>query len=174
MRVLVAYATKYGATAGIAERIGETLGRAGLDVDVRPVGEAEPAGYDAFVVGSAAYAGHWRKEARKFVKHHHDELDTHPVWLFSSGPVGTETEDAKGRDVREASTPKDIAGLTEAVHARGHRVFFGKLDPDALKGPEGLITKLPAGKKVLPSGDFRDWDDIDHWAAAIGRELQPA
>ena len=174
MRVLVAYATKYGATAGIAERIGETLGKSGLEVDVRPVAQAEPEGYDAFVVGSAAYAGHWRKEARKFVKHHHDELDGHPVWLFSSGPIGTETEDAKGRDVREASTPKDVAGLTESVHARGHRVFFGALDPDALKGPEGLMTHLPGGKKVMPAGDFRDWDDIDAWAQAIGKELQPA
>ncbi len=174
MRVLVAYASKYGATEGIAERIGETLGRTGLDVDVRPVGEAEPAGYDAFVIGSAAYAGHWRKEARKFVKHHHDELDAHPVWLFSSGPLGIDDVDAKGRDVREASTPKDIPGLSETVHARDHRVFFGKLDPDELRGPESLVTKVPRGKDLLPSGDFRDWDDIAAWAEAIGRELQPA
>jgi len=167
-------ATKYGATEGIAERIGETLGRSGLDVDVRAVTDAEPAGYDAFVVGSAAYAGHWRKEARKFVKHHRDELGTHPVWLFSSGPIGTETEDAKGHDVREASTPKEVAGLTETLHARGHRVFFGKLDPDALRGPEGLVKKLPAGRKALPEGDFRDWADIEGWAQQIGRELQPA
>jgi menaquinone-dependent protoporphyrinogen oxidase len=174
MRVLVAYASKYGATEGIAERIGETLGRTGLDVDVRPVGEAEPEGYEAFVLGSAAYAGHWRKEARKFVKHHHDELEAHPVWLFSSGPLGTDEVDAKGRDVREASTPKDIAGLSATLHARDHRVFFGKLDPDALRGPEGLMAKVPRGKDLLPSGDFRDWDDIDAWAEAIGRELQPA
>jgi menaquinone-dependent protoporphyrinogen oxidase len=174
MRVLVAYATKYGATEGIAERIGETLGRSGLDVDVRPVKEADPVGYDAFVVGSAAYAGHWRKEARKFVQHHHDELDTHPVWLFSSGPLGTETEDEKGRDVRVAATPKDVAGLAESLHAKGHRVFFGALDPDALKGPEGLMAKLPGGRKMLPEGDFRDWDEIDGWAQEIGRELHPA
>ncbi|MFC4784060.1 flavodoxin domain-containing protein [Nocardioides sp. MAHUQ-72] len=174
MRVLVAYATKHGATEGIAERIGESLGRSGLDVDVREVREAEPAGYDAYVVGSAAYAGHWRKEARKFVKSHHDELDTHPVWLFSSGPLGTETEDGQGHDLREAATPKDVAGLVESLHARGHRVFFGALDPEALTGPEGLMTKLPAGKKLLPTGDFRDWADIDGWAQDIGRELQQA
>jgi len=174
MRVLVAYATKYGATEGIAERIGETLGRSGLDVDVCAVKDAEPAGYDAFVVGSAAYAGHWRKEARRFVKHHHDELDAHPVWLFSSGPLGTETEDARGHDLREASTPKDVAGLAESLHAKGHRVFFGKLEPDELKGPEGLMTKLPGGRKLLPAGDFRDWDEIDGWAQEIGRELNAA
>ncbi|GAB3785099.1 flavodoxin domain-containing protein [Nocardioides ungokensis] len=174
MRVLVAYATKYGATAGIAERIGETLGRSGLDVDVVDVDRADPAGYDAFVLGSAAYAGHWRKEARKFVKHHHDELDTHPVWLFSSGPLGDQAVDDKGRDVRATATPKDVAGLVESLHARDHRVFFGKLDPDALTGPEGLMTKLPVGRKLLPEGDFRDWDEIEGWAQAIGRELQPA
>ncbi|HSJ53229.1 MAG TPA: flavodoxin domain-containing protein, partial [Anaerolineae bacterium] len=33
-RVLVAYGTKYGATAEIAERIGQVLRQAGLTVDV--------------------------------------------------------------------------------------------------------------------------------------------
>ena len=64
MKVLVAYASKYGATEGIARRIGETLTKAGLEVVVarcKTVNEAS--GYDAFVVGSATYAFNWRKAA---------------------------------------------------------------------------------------------------------------
>ena len=36
-RVLIAYATKYGATAEIAEKVGQVLTEAGFEADVRPV-----------------------------------------------------------------------------------------------------------------------------------------
>ncbi len=173
MRVLVGYATKHGGTGGIAERIGTTLSRTGHEVDVRPVdGHTEPEAYDAFVVGSAAYAGRWRKEAKAFVEDHRDVLAQHPVWLFSSGPLGTEKEDGQGRDLRELSEPKDLPDLVSAVHPRDHRVFFGQLDPAELTLPERTVRKLPAARAALPEGDFRDWADIDGWAETIGRELQ--
>jgi menaquinone-dependent protoporphyrinogen oxidase len=55
MRVLVAFASKHGATADIAERIAEMLPRSGHEVTVRAVAEAgDPSGYDAVVLGSAA------------------------------------------------------------------------------------------------------------------------
>jgi len=41
MRVLVTYATKYGATAEIAEKIGEVLRQEGLDTDVIPVKQVQ-------------------------------------------------------------------------------------------------------------------------------------
>ena len=37
IRVLVAYASKYGATAEIAKKLGKFLSGAGLNVDVLPV-----------------------------------------------------------------------------------------------------------------------------------------
>ena len=55
MLILVAYATRHGATQGIAERIAERLRTAGLDAEVRPATDVrDPSGYDAFVVGGAA------------------------------------------------------------------------------------------------------------------------
>ena len=36
-RILVAYATRYGSTAGVAEAIGDELSKAGEQVDVLPV-----------------------------------------------------------------------------------------------------------------------------------------
>ncbi len=90
MPVLVAYASKHGATAGIAERIAERLRAAGLEAEARPVKAVrDVAAYDAFVIGAAAYMFHWMKEATAFVRRHRTLLATRPVWLFSSGPLGS-------------------------------------------------------------------------------------
>jgi menaquinone-dependent protoporphyrinogen oxidase len=85
----VAYATKYGATAEIAEKIGQVLRQAGLRTDVLPtdrVSDLSP--YKAVVLGSAVYIGRWRKEAATFLKANEKALAERPVRLFSSGPTG--------------------------------------------------------------------------------------
>jgi menaquinone-dependent protoporphyrinogen oxidase len=172
MKILVVYASKHGATKGIAERITTALRLAGHTAEARPAKDVlVPAGFDAFVIGSAAYFGHWQKEATEFVHHHHELLAGRPVWLFSSGPLGTATVDAKGHDVRDAAEPKEIAELRAAVGARDHRVFFGALDPGTLGACDRLIRALPVGHTLLPEGDFREWTEIDAWAATIASEL---
>src|ERR1035437_1878635 len=90
MAVLVTYASKHDATQEIAERIAQTLAAAGKQAQVRPVSAAgDLAGYGAFVIGSAVYMGHWQKEAVEFVRRNRAVLAGRPVWLFSSGPLGT-------------------------------------------------------------------------------------
>ncbi len=171
MPVLVAYASKHGATQEIAERIAETLTAAGQQAQARPVAAAgELAGYGAFVIGSAVYMGHWQKEAAEFVRRNGAVLAGHPVWLFSSGPLGTEPTDAQGRDLTAAAEPKEIAEFEAAIHPRGHRVFFGVLDPGRLGLGERAMRKLPAGRAILPEGDFRDWAQIEDWASGIARD----
>ena len=178
MRILVAYATRHGATQGVAERIAHTLGRRGLEVTLQPVDEAGAVDeYDAFVIGSAAYMSHWMKEATAFVRRNHVLLARHPVWLFSSGPIGTERVDAKGRDVLEVSEPREFVEFAGLLRPRDARVFFGAYDPDA--EPIGvaerfgsLFTRMPAVRQALPAGDFRDWPAIEAWANDIARELQ--
>jgi menaquinone-dependent protoporphyrinogen oxidase len=175
MPILVAYASKHGATGQIAERIAATLRAAGLAARVRPIeAVGDPAGYDAVVLGSAVYFGSWRKEATAFVRRHRAVLAGRPVWLFSSGPLGAAAADAQGRDLRAAAIPKEIAEVTEAIHPRDHRVFFGALDHTRLGFPERLVRALPAGRALLIEGDFRDWADVGSWAEGIARELAPS
>lgn len=179
MKILVAYASRHGATQGIAERIAQTLERTGLEVTLKPAEDASAEGdYDAFVIGGAAYMGQWLKEATSFVRRHRVLLASRPVWLFSSGPVGTETIDAKGRDVLEAAEPREFAEFAGAIHPRDQRIFFGAHDPDA--EPIGFMerlgarfTRMPAVREALPAGDFRDWPAIEAWADGIARELHP-
>lgn len=175
MRVLVVYASRYGATQEIAERIAATLRRQSLDATVQSAKHADdPVGYDAAVIGSAAYYFHWMKAATEFVRRNRDALTSRPVWLFSSGPLGTEAKDAQGRDVRAATEPKEIAEFRETIRPRDHRVFFGALDPSKLGFAHRLLMRLPAnrGNALFPVGDFRDWGDVEAWANRIAQALK--
>ena len=179
MRVLVAYASRTGFTKGIAEFIGERLGEHGTQVDVQGVDSVKNlAGYDAFVIGSALYNLHWLKEAKSFVSNNRALLCTRPVWLFSSGPVGTKTTDAQGRDLRDVSGPKEIDELREAVNPRDHWVFFGGLDGSRLTGAIGFAYRMArrsqAARELMPEGDFRDWKEIESWAKGIAEALPTA
>jgi menaquinone-dependent protoporphyrinogen oxidase len=174
MRVLVVYASKYGSTKGIAERIAMGLKALGQEaVAVPATAECRIDGYDAYVIGSAVYMGAWLKEARDLVRRHEALLSSRPVWLFSSGPLGTDTVDGQGRDVREAAVPKEIAEYMSAVNVREHRVFYGAFDHMKLSFSHRLVYAMPAAKKILPDGDFRDWVEIDGWARAIAEALVP-
>jgi menaquinone-dependent protoporphyrinogen oxidase len=175
MTTLVAYASRYGATQGIAERIGARLTGAGQPVELRSVKDAgDLAGYDAFVIGSAAYMGSWLKEAKDFTRAHRAVLSTRPLWLFSSGPLGTATIDPQGRDLLAAAAPKEFGELAAGLGSRDQRVFFGALDRGKLRGAHRVVGAVPAGRKLLIEGDFRDWAAIDAWADGIARALGDA
>jgi menaquinone-dependent protoporphyrinogen oxidase len=174
MRVLVAYASRHGGTAGIADRVSARLRERGVLAEARPVSEiGDIEGYDAFVVGSAAYMYHWLKEATSFAKRHRVLLSQRPVWLFSSGPLGTDLVDDEGRDVFEASRPKEFAELKAMIRPRGERVFFGAWDPNqpAIGMAERFLRMSRSASEALPVGDFRDWKAIESWADEIAGAL---
>ena len=179
MRILIAYATRHGSTRGIAERVAAVLAASGFDVALHEVREIQSLDrYDAFVIGSAAYLGGWLAEATTFVREHREDLAGQPVWLFSSGPIGCEPVDAKGRDQLVAARPKEFAEFARDLEPRDERVFFGAWDPDAppVGVAEGFMARfvrfLPAAKEAMPAGDFRDWPAIEAWAKGIAAALQ--
>jgi menaquinone-dependent protoporphyrinogen oxidase len=155
--ILVAYASKHGATEGIARSIAERLIARGMSVHVElasGVGDlGEP---EAVVLGSAIYAGSWRSEAMEFVDRFEDGLSRVPVWLFSGGPLGEHVSDEKEQ-------PKQFADLRARLSPRDHRVFFGALDESKLSFGERMIVKAVKA----PDGDYRNWDEIGAWAEGI-------
>jgi menaquinone-dependent protoporphyrinogen oxidase len=164
MRILVTAASKHGSTSEVASAVGTALTDAGLEVVVKPLYELDGvAGYNAVVLGSGVYMGRWIPEATEFVTRHAVELRARPVWLFSSGPVGSP-------DPKPVGDPIGIAELMTAVRAHGHRTFAGRLD----RGRLGIGEKLVVGAVRAPDGDFRDWDAISAWGREIAAELRPA
>jgi menaquinone-dependent protoporphyrinogen oxidase len=163
MKILVAAASKHGATEGIAEAIGTELVSRGMTVTVAPVDRVgSAAGYDAVVLGSAVYLGKWMKPAKEFATRESATLSSIPVWLFSSGPIGAAAADPDPGDRRQGDE------IAKAIGARDHRLFAGKLDRERLS----LLERAPVRMAKLPDGDFRPWDEIRAWAAEIAEALQ--
>lgn len=161
MSVLVTYASKHGATQGIAERIAQTLRHEGSEVDLLPLDAVRDVSrYEAVVIGSAVYYGSWLKTALEFVRSQRAVLATRPVWLFSCGPLGSEVHDTEQQ-------PKELGELQASVGPRDHRVFFGALDAHTLSFPERMVVKAVRA----PEGDFRDWNAIEAWATTIAMSL---
>jgi menaquinone-dependent protoporphyrinogen oxidase len=161
-KVLVATASRHGATDEIAQVVGEVLAGTGLDVSVKPMSEVDAlTPYDAYVLGSAIYVGRWLREARSFVDEHAELLMTRPTWLFSSGPVG---------DGRASADPFDPSELMAQTQARDHCLIGGRLDSNLLGLRERAVVKLVHAE----DGDHREWDTVAAWATAIARTLNDA
>lgn len=164
--VLVAFASKYGATKEIADKIGLVLKEAGFAVDVLPADRvAGLSGYRAVVLGSAVYIGGWRKAAVKFLKANEKELAEKPLWLFSSGPTG---QGDPLELVKGWRFPKALQHIADRVKPVEIVVFQGAAFPEKL----GTIGRWLMKNVKAPLGDFRDWDAISAWAGTIAAQLK--
>lgn len=164
-RILVAYASKHGSTAEIAEAIGEVLRSRGDEVEVRPAAEVrELTGVEGVVLGSAVYMGRWMREGIDFLKRHQATLRDVPTWLFSSGPTGGSPDaDAKVAElgpVFEGRPEGRVARLAERIFALGHVTFPGRVVPEM----GGIFARW------VPRGDWRDFGAIGNWARGIFRD----
>jgi menaquinone-dependent protoporphyrinogen oxidase len=168
-KILVAYASKYGATKEIAEKIGEVLRQAGLQADVLPVERVRDISpYQAVVLGSAVYVGKWMKGAIHFLNDNEGELARRPVWLFSSGPTGEGDPVALLDGWR---LPPEQKPVIDRIQPRDIAVFHGNIDEARVN----FIEKTAVKTIKKPFGDFRKWDAIAFWAASIAEALkQPA
>lgn len=161
MAVLVAYGSKRGGTAGLADMVADALRQEGFTVEVAPARSVRSvAGYDAVVVGGALYGFRWHRDAIRFVRGHAQELHDRPTFLFSSGPL----DDSAAR--RDIPPIKGVRALMDKMGARGHATFSGRLTPDAKGFPASAMARRNAG-------DRRDPGQVRRWAAGIAADLRP-
>ena len=136
---------------------------------VRAADEVEVVdGFHAFVVGSSVEGGHWLKGASALLERHAATLGSHPLWLFSSGPLGDRSVNAQQPD------PKEVAAARQNLQPRDCRVFAGAFDRATSDFSEMGLVERTVVRKFLPDGDWRDWTAIEAWAAGIARELGAA
>ena len=165
MTLLVAHASRHGATAEIAARVAARLGGSGIAVDCRHVAAVEALdAYDAVVFGAPVYDQSWPPEASRFVAENRDALAARPLWLFSVGSFG-DTKRLIGAVTHKE--PKGIAEIRTATRAREYRVFQGVVQKHQWPFWSRVFFHAFGGR----FGDHRDWETIDAWADRIAAAL---
>lgn len=163
-KVLVCYVSGTGCTKGVAERIGDTLSRSGLSVDVSPIdAKPDPARYDAIVAGSGIRAGQWQPAAKKWLARNATVLGSKPLVLFSVGIAlahGPEKADEMRGYTKRLLEKTGLEPLDLGVFAGWYELskfsFLERKVMDLAKAPEG---------------DHRDWAAIEGWAQGLAPRL---
>jgi menaquinone-dependent protoporphyrinogen oxidase len=162
-RILVAYASREGSTAQMAETIADTLRETGAEVDALPVKEVgNLQGYDALVLGSAVRIGKVLPELVQFARRNRPALVDLPVAYF----VGCDRMREETPRNRRASLAalRSLQAIKEPVSVG---LFAGKRD---LHNPNPVLRWLLARINVI-EGDWRDWLKIRSWASELAGRL---
>ena len=164
-KILVAYASRAGSTAGVAEAIGQTLAESGAQVEVRPMQDVKDlAPYRAVVAGSAIQGGKWLPEAMQFMQTHRAALAQKPFAAF----LVCMTLAMPGADKYR----EHVAGFLQPVRAQvrpaSEGLFAGALDISKIPSfGDRLKFRLSVVFGVWSEGDHRDWNAIRAWAESI-------
>lgn len=172
--ILVLYASHYGQTRAIAERIGDRLKKLGHAVDLvdaRSTKLPSPDDYDLIVFGSRVEVGRHAPEIQDYMHTHRDDLRDVPTAFFSVSMAAA-----------RASAGADPDGYMDAL--------FTKLDwkPTRAVAFAGGLPYRKYGwflrfmmKRISRSGghttdtsknhDFTDWTGVDAFADEVAAML---
>ncbi len=170
--IVIAYATRAGSTAEVAESIDATLREFGLWADLMPVSRVESLqGTTALILGTPLYMGSFPKDFHKFAVRHRSWLEMRSPWCFVLGPTRTDTADFEAAQEQAA---KQLARYSWIKPAEV-KIFGGRWDSELLPFPFSLLRRLPLNPmKKIPGSDVRDWDAIREWAKAIAHQIKSA
>lgn len=194
VEALVAYASRMGGTAEIAEVAGQVLRDRGIGVRVAPCTDvASLEGVDAVLVGSAVYLGRWQHDAVTFLERFGPELAARQTWLFQSGPCGPDDHGPADEPAAHggAQDEEDVADASRGSGGADAPTGGADDDPGWTRVPRRVVRlaarfglphpvtfggRLDAAHADDPvsrwvasgplAGDRRDWDVIRAWAAA--------
>jgi menaquinone-dependent protoporphyrinogen oxidase len=157
--ILIAYATKNGSTAEVAEKVAARLCTHGLVTDVRAAHDVHTLdGYDGVIVGSAIYVGRLHADARHFLDRYRTELEALPVAVFAMGPRTLDDRDVASSRAQLQSALEKVPTIRPISTA----IFGGVLEPSQQHFP---FNRFPAS-------DARDWEAIESWADGVAARFE--
>jgi menaquinone-dependent protoporphyrinogen oxidase len=156
-KILVAYASQAGSTAGVAEAIGKSLADGGAQVDVRHVKSVTDLGpYRAVVIGSAIHSGEWLPEAVEFAERNQAALRRMPTAIFQVCMMMT-----SDNEQYRSMIPSWLDPIAAKLNPVAKGSFAGQIDLaryPKLSDKLGMRIFLAFIKKQ--AGDYRDWNAI--------------
>jgi menaquinone-dependent protoporphyrinogen oxidase len=170
MRVLIAYASAHGSTAGIARFVGSVLRSRGLDTTVADSASLTAVdGYDACIIGSAIHYGLWLPEMAAFVRRSGAALSGKPAFLWLACVRALE------KDGFAYVTDNYLPNLLpRTLPFRRIAIFAGKIDIAKLDPQEAWTLTFRYDGRTDPFGllgDHRDWPAIRDWAEQVADDL---
>jgi menaquinone-dependent protoporphyrinogen oxidase len=179
MKTLIAYGTRYGATAGTSQEIAKILTEQGFEVKVADLKEEkikDISPYELIVVGTGVAMGRWTGETEDFLKKHEKELSQKKLALFISSMKTVPEREGKTADL-ETAKKFDIDNKLPKYSFQPISVgFFGgvlnynKMNFLFKKTFGSMKERLEKdGFKESEPGvyELRNWDEIRSWAKEL-------
>lgn len=161
-KLLVAYASKCGSTAEIAEAVAKTLCAGGINAALSSAEKIKSLqGFDGVILGSAIYMGSPLKSAEQFVDRFSEDLATIPAAVFG---VCLTMKDASSQN--ESTALAYLAPLTKKIKPVSTIAFAGRIDHASLPTIYRFFSQAD-NSGILAEGDFRDWGVINGWASQM-------
>ncbi|MCE1252164.1 MAG: hypothetical protein LWX83_01310 [Anaerolineae bacterium] len=166
-KILVAYASKCGSTAEIAERVGLVLGKNAYNVTVSAVQQVKDIGpYQHVILGTALRFEKPLDEMMNFVKRFHSDLQRPEVICFSAGTyMRHDTPENRKKTYKFMQPLLDELSKPVMLEMFGGKVDYGKLSPFWR-----LLVSLDKSG-LMAEGDGRNWPSIDAWAKELAGKL---
>ncbi len=184
MKTLIAYGTRYGATAGTAQEIAKILSEQGFEVKVANLKEEkikDISPYELIVVGTGVQMGRWTGEAEDFLKKHEGELGRKKLAIFVSTMKTMSEREGKTADLETArkfdldnKLPK-YSFQPISVGFFGGVINFNKMNFLFKKTFGSIRERLEKdGFKESEPGvyELRDWEEIRAWAKELAEKAQ--
>jgi menaquinone-dependent protoporphyrinogen oxidase len=165
-RILLLYSSVYGHTRRICERIAERLAGLGAEVDMVALpGEADPAHYDAILIGASIRNGKHNPAVLEFIARHTAELDAKPSGFFSVNLVARKPQ--KNTPETNPYTKAFVAKSPWQPKLLG--VFGGDLDYQRYTAFDRNVirfimwlTKGPTDPRT--KDEYTDWHEVERFA----------
>ena len=169
-RILIAYASQFGSTGEIAERIAARLNPHGHQIDLMRVDQVESLdNYDAIIIGGAIQYDRWMGKARNFIEKHKLQLEKIPCACFFSCLTLSRHDDASAAQAQGyARGISQLFTNSPPIVVRG---FAGVLDYSKMSIPVRLVAKVILSIIGVKQGDYRNWLEIDNWADTLNARI---